>query len=254
MIWDYFDVIRCINLKQRQDRYKSSKTIFSKHKIPVKYHHVDKHPNGGLHGCFESHIQIITDAYNSGARNIIIFEDDISDTKFLTRRNIKKIIRFLKTNKWDIFFLGPHPDIRRFNIEQTKFPSIYKIHSICGHAYILNRRYMKLMANMRYTETPLDYIYKFNSKSYGHIPSLFIQGSSKSDISGAFFNRLPILKIGSIKFVEFYSIYVNIKLPYFLVILILLLFFSCRHITNNYVSIFLTLVLLSILSLFVFCK
>tara|TARA_Y100000389_G_C17303044_1_gene433958 strand:- start:96 stop:860 length:765 start_codon:yes stop_codon:yes gene_type:complete len=254
MEWNFFDSIRCINLKNREDRHMNSSYVFNKHKIPVEYYHVDKHPNGGLQGCFESHIQLVTEAYNNNLKNIVIFEDDITDTKYLTKRNIRKIIRFLKNNDWDIFFLGPHPDIRRFSTDKTKISNIYKINSICGHAYILNRNYIKLMANTKFNGTPLDYLYKFNNKSYGHIPSLFIQGSSVSDISGDLFNRIPILKIGSIKFVEFYSTTINIKLPYLLSILILILFYTSKKIKNIYINICLFICLLFVICLLLCCK
>lgn len=232
MIWNFFDSIRCITLISRKDRYLSSRSVFNKHNIPVKYYKTTKHPNGGIQGCFESHINVISEAYDSGAERLLIFEDDIIDTKFLTDKTMKRVIRFLKKADWDIFFLGPQPVIQKWAMRKTKFKSIYQMHSICGHAYILNRPYMKKIRNMSYIDVPIDCLYKYNEKSYGHVPSLFRQRASESNISGHMFNRFSLSKMGYIKFFEYYSLYINLPLPLFVSILAIVIFFTFRY-TNN---------------------
>ena len=58
-IWSYFDHITCINLYEREDRYKYCQALFKKLNIPVSFHRVHRHPKGGEAGCFQSHIDII---------------------------------------------------------------------------------------------------------------------------------------------------------------------------------------------------
>ena len=67
--WMYFDSIRCINLRERKDRYEQASEVFKKLKIPVEWFLTDRHPNGGMQGCFESHLSCIKQAYESGAEN-----------------------------------------------------------------------------------------------------------------------------------------------------------------------------------------
>lgn len=254
MIWNYFDSIKCINLKSREDRYNRSKKMFAKHNIPVVYHRVDKHPNGGLQGCFESHIDVIKEAYEKGCERLIVFEDDIESTVHMTSLNMRKIIRFLKKTDWDLFYLGPHPEIRRYTIKKTDISNIYKLHSICTHSYIINRPFMEKLIHTKFVGLPIDYLYKFNEKAYGYLPSLFIQGASESDISGDIFNKYPILKIGSIKFIELYATIINIKLPYFIAFVIVFLFILVKFIGNTSILILLFLILSFMLLLLVFCK
>ena len=56
--------IYCINLISRQDRYENMKNIFKQLDIldQIKFHIVTKSINDGMHGCFESHYEILNDS------------------------------------------------------------------------------------------------------------------------------------------------------------------------------------------------
>jgi GR25 family glycosyltransferase involved in LPS biosynthesis len=52
------------------------KDQFTKYNIDVNFIRNKKHELGGIYGCFEAHIQCITDAYNNNLDYCLVFEDD----------------------------------------------------------------------------------------------------------------------------------------------------------------------------------
>lgn len=70
-------IVFCINLIDREDRYQHALSQFSKTQLDVNFLRVSRHHLGGRYGCFDSHIQCITNAYNSNVDYVMIFEDDI---------------------------------------------------------------------------------------------------------------------------------------------------------------------------------
>jgi len=226
--WSYFDAIRCINLVTRQDRLDLCSKVFQKYDIPVKYYHPQKHPTNPTQGCFESHINLISEAYDQGCQNILIFEDDIIDnSKIITLDALYLAIDFMKKNNtWDLFFLGSRPIIEMNSIKRIKKgngASIIKLKSTCCHAYILSRRMMEKMYRMKYAGAEIDYIYIRNRDSYAIYPSFFYQRESDSDLGGVGF----IGKNYAMSALETYAYYVNVPLviiiPLMLILIILLL-------------------------------
>ncbi len=184
MDWSYFNKIKCINLIERQDRYENAQTFFAKYDIPAKFHRVQRHPKGGVHGCFESHIQIITEAYEEGCQNVLIFEDDVASGQGLKPEQIQKAVKFMTSNEnkdWNIFFFGWHPKIMS---KQTKSigNSIYKVSAYGGHAYVLSRNMIKRLAYAEYSGIPIDVIYAEEEEAYALYPSAFVQDGLESDL------------------------------------------------------------------------
>lgn len=211
-IWSFFtktSSIRCINLLSRRDRYNQSLAIFKKYNIPVTYYHTERHPNGGLQGCYESHIACIRESYDKGDTMCFIFEDDVINSGFIKNTKlIKQAITFLqKCKTWDIFYFGTCPDTRTTKIEYVT-NSILKMSSLCTHAYVIHRRYMKQILNTQFVGIPIDYIYKYNKNSYAIYPSIFYQSTSASDISGDLWNKIPF-KHQFFRLNEIYAKYLN---------------------------------------------
>lgn len=96
--------------------------MFEKYSIPVKYLRVEKNLISGTKGCFESHQKVIKEAYDAGAKRVLIFEDDIDVIKnTLNYDNLKKAIDFMKEFKnWELFYLGVTPDIINYKCQRTK--------------------------------------------------------------------------------------------------------------------------------------
>lgn len=220
--WEFFDSIRCINLVSRPDRYEIANSLFHERQIPVEFYKAVKHPNGGLQGCFESHVNVIREAYEAGCENVLIFEDDLVTTSKFDESLLAEAIDFMKANNdWDLFYLGAFPEIKHHKTsrltgdERESFPNIYKLHSLCGHAYVVSRRFMEKFKDAQFTGIPLDYIYVENNHSYAVYPSLFAQGASVSDNNGnvamGSFNidTMPKVKQTFFRAMEMYGYHVN---------------------------------------------
>ncbi len=186
--WLWFDSIRCINLEERKDRRDESSVIFGKLGIPATYFTAQRHPKGGTQGCFESHINVITEAYNQGCQTLMVFEDDILPTSSYSHCRMRDIISFLETNQeWDLFFFGALPDIMR---TRTYFAgrfgntNIFRGRYLLAHAYAVSRRYMEKVANLPYTDVPIDVVYSYDPQAYTVIPSVFDQSNSPTGIEG----------------------------------------------------------------------
>jgi len=214
--WKFFDGIFCINLISRNDRYVSSKKIFQDLRINPTYFRPKKHPNGGLQGCFESHIHLIKTAYDKGFNNILIFEDDLYlNSKADLSKYMNKAIIFMKNNTWDLFYFGPIHDIRFHTTEPTRDPSIFKVHNLCTHAYAINRPMMEKLKDMKYFGVPIDTLYSFSDKAYSIHPIIFYQGLSAGDIgTGGYywFTNYPRLTRMYWDLVQWYAYNINIAL------------------------------------------
>jgi len=182
-LWKNFDKIYCINLKEREDKYKYARETFERLDIPVEFYRVDKHKSDGAQGCFESHINLIKKAWDSGCENVLIFEDDIYPNQ-ITFEKLKEVVGFIRNEDWDIFYLGICPFFFSIPVKKQNYKNIYRLKSNCTHAYIMNREYMGKVKDLTFRGTPMDTFYSKNTKkTYGIFPSLFYQASFSSDIS-----------------------------------------------------------------------
>ena len=165
-MWKFFDRIYCINLNTRKDRYDKVSNLFQEYRIPVEFYHPTPHSNG-LQGCFESHIHLIRKAYTEGAENVLIFEDDITIHQFSIQALLESISFMQKNKDWELFYLGVFPQIVQFQMFSVPhFKNIKRVHSLCGHAYVVSRKYMEKIANLQFVDVPLDYIYVENKHAY----------------------------------------------------------------------------------------
>ena len=185
MSYNYFDKIYCINLKYRKDRYISANKVFNELNIKnVEFYITDKSPKGGKYGCFESHINVIKKAYNSGYNNILIFEDDIKPSIFYKLDLLNNSINFMKKNEWDIFYLGYFTiddtnNIFNYKNLNIKYNNVLEYNPCATHAYCLNKKSMLKILNT-YNKYIEDIHYdKFlsnnNFKNYIIIPMIFEQ-------------------------------------------------------------------------------
>lgn len=183
MLWEFLDGIYCINLLSRNDRYENARRVFRELRVPnVKFLRVDKHPEGGTKGCFESHVRVAKEALDRGCRNVLIFEDDIRPNK-ITKERLKEVENFIRQrDDWDLFYLGLCPHFLSVSRKVIGYKNIFRLKNLCAHAYILNRPYMKKISKMEYDGTAVDSVYDQNHNSYGLYPSLFYQENFLGDI------------------------------------------------------------------------
>lgn len=214
MDWKFFDKIYCINLYECEDRYIHIKNIDKKYNMNIQFYRTYRNKNGA-EGCFNSHIEIIKEAYDKKYSNIIILEDDINPYN-LTQNRLDSVIDFIKNNKFDIFYLGICPEIRKDSKIIDKKNKIYSVKSLGTHAYILNKNSIEKLITVKYKGIPLDNYY--NEKfifSYGIFPSLFYQYGFKSSIVNGFNVHNSISSKGVVlytKCAEKYCYYIGISI------------------------------------------
>ena len=182
--WSYFDQISCINLITRDDRYQECQNLFNKMNINVVFHRVQRHPKGGEAGCFQSHLDIIREAYINGCNTCLILEDDIELSSTYSIQLVEQAVQFMKSNcYWELFYFGCTPEIIRHTIQPTSMKSIYHLNGLDAHAYVIHRRLMEKMVGEQYIGVAIDQLYIHNKYAYGILPSLIIQKPGKSDIA-----------------------------------------------------------------------
>lgn len=168
-----------INLKERSDKKKKIQKVFEKKKIKYSFFHATKHENP-KRGCLESHFQIIENAYLSGYKRILIFEDDV---KFI--RSIKELPD--PPQDWDMIYLGG--TVHRILDEKNKnYP---RVQTWTTHAYFINlenENFIKDVLLMKEYEEEVDryYLEKIHPKykCYMAKPMCCIQNEGYSDIEG----------------------------------------------------------------------
>lgn len=257
-LWSFFDNIRCINLVSRDDRYDDSQKVFNSLGIPVDFFRVKRHPTNGSQGAFESHIKVIKEAYDSGANNVLIFEDDITVVTHYKPEYVQQAIDFMsQDNNWDLVYLGSIPQIQKYKSTRTEYEGIYKTRAICAHAYVLSRQGMEKMKDLEWEGHTIDfYMMKFLHEAYSLYPSVFVQGLSDSDISDNWWERLANQNRVEHFFysVESYAYYVNYPVTIWipLIILIVSWYLFGFHKKHKPIVLFGLIILLIILILIVY--
>lgn len=256
--YSYFDQIICISLDNRYERRENATKIFHMLNIPVKYYIVSKHPNGGMYGCFQSHIEIIKQSYETGKNNILIFEDDLYPTHMYNISFIKSTIDFLKHDKsWEIFYFGYFPfrksitSALEYHLSKRSRNNIIKYRPLATHAYCLNRKGMKkILDNYQYHigKLQIDIFYcHIRMNSCCHIPNLFSQNMcdggdniASKDKIGTFFRNHQCFLTETIDAATYISLikyrYIVLQNIIIIVVIIILvsIVYSKNRITINY--------------------
>jgi GR25 family glycosyltransferase involved in LPS biosynthesis len=143
--WDYFDRLYCISLQERGDRRRSALKEFSKVGLAdrVDFEIGERHPFNNEQGVYESHMVCLRKGLEAGAKNIVIFEDDVEFDRFDPER-LKSCTDFLRQHpEWKVLLLGALIRSSR----KTTNPCIQKVrYQSLSHAYALNRDYAETLA------------------------------------------------------------------------------------------------------------
>jgi len=165
--------IGCISLKESDRRIEVEKQY---HKYGwcknAGFWIVERHPEGGKRGSFESHRALNHYFNQQGFEKAIILEDDV---KFL--HNIPKYINKLPKDV-SILYLGWYPSYCN-NLQGYE---TIKKHFLQGpflaiHAYLVTPVFMKWMEKLEYKDEILDKVIckKFSKTSYGLYPIIAVQ-------------------------------------------------------------------------------
>ena len=143
--WDFFDRLYCISLKEREDRRDSALKEFSKAGLGdrVEFIICERHSRDIEQEVYESHMMCLRKGLEKGARNIVVFEDDVEFDRFDPER-LRSCTEFLRQHpEWKVLLLGAliHSSRKTANpcVQEVRYRSL-------THAYALNRHYAETLA------------------------------------------------------------------------------------------------------------
>ncbi len=143
--WDFFDRLYCISLREREDRRESALEEFSKVGLADRVEFVigERRPDNFEQEVYESHMICLRKGLEAGARNIVIFEDDVEFDRFDPER-LRSCTEFLRQRpEWKVLLLGALIRSSR----KTSDPCVQKVrYQSLSHAYALNRQYAETLA------------------------------------------------------------------------------------------------------------
>ena len=143
--WDFFDRLYCVSLQEREDRRASALKEFSKVGLGdrVDFMLGEHHPSDMEQGVYESHMICLRKGLEAGAKNIVVFEDDVEFDRFDPER-LRSCTEFLRQHpEWKVLLLGALIRSSR----KTTNPCVQKVrYQSLTHAYALNRHYAETLA------------------------------------------------------------------------------------------------------------
>jgi len=144
---DNFDFV-CINLIHRTDRKFKISNLFRKLGIlnRINWWTVEKHPLGGIYGCFESHYSI----WNSDEfkrKYLCVFEDDLIERGTNTVKYFYKILQHVENGIFDkdLDFINVEPKLGF--ISEHIIDNIYRGEFMRLGCYIVPRHILPILCD-----------------------------------------------------------------------------------------------------------
>ncbi len=213
-----FERIAIINLPSRADRRREMRAELSRLGLALKPGHTEffpavrpaeigDWPGIGARGCFLSHYTVLKDALARGQRSVLFIEDDCCFTPALIERQAEVAER-LAGEDWDIAHLGHVQPLEP--TESLLVPWDEPL--MTTHLYAVNHTILKRL---------VEFLELVMSRPNGHpdggpqhydgalcmfraqnpdvrnfiaAPTLATQRSSRSDINGQWYDRMPVLR------------------------------------------------------------
>ncbi len=179
--WDFFDRFYCVSLREREDRRRSALREFSKVGLADRVEFVlgERHPNNMEEGAYDSHMSCLRKGLEAGARNILVFEDDVEFDRFDSDR-LKRCTEFLGQHpEWKVLLLGALVRSSR----KTTHPCVLEVcYQSLTHAYALNRHYAETLAYEPWQGIVNDTLFRpLTADVYAIYPMCAFQKNFKSD-------------------------------------------------------------------------
>jgi hypothetical protein len=178
--WRFFDRIYCISLTDRSDRRASAAEEFSRVGLlpQVEFVTVRRHEENSEQGIFESHMNCIDAGLAAGARNIVIFEDDVIFRRYSTD-TLRACIEFVSTRPWSLLFFGCL--VRRSWRTENRSVLGIRYRSL-AHAYAVNRPFAERLAQKRWEGVAFDAVLRSEKGNfYSAYPGFAFQSDSPTD-------------------------------------------------------------------------
>jgi GR25 family glycosyltransferase involved in LPS biosynthesis len=154
-LWGFFDRTYCISLAEREDRRQEAERQFRTVGLAdrVEFVIVQKHPVDNERGIYESHLECFRRGIEAGARNLLVFEDDIVFDRFSTRV-LSDCIRFMSSHDdWKLFFFGCLTSGSRRTANASVLSVRYRS---LTHAYAVQRRFAESVLRLPWRQRPYD--------------------------------------------------------------------------------------------------
>ncbi|MEW6672173.1 MAG: glycosyltransferase family 25 protein [Thermodesulfobacteriota bacterium] len=180
-LWDFFDNIYCISLKERADRRREALVQFEKVGLAdrIEFFLVDKHATDCEEGIYQSHTACLKKGLQTGAERIVIFEDDIRFERFHPDK-LKDCIDFISLNAdWNMFFFGCLVS----GSQKTGNRSVLKVKYRCmAHSYVIHRRFAEAVTATPWRRLAFDDMLRSRQQHfYAAYPSFAFQSNSATD-------------------------------------------------------------------------
>ncbi len=199
--WRFFDKIYCISIDTRIDRRTEAKKQFADVGLleRVEFILVKKHPDNQEKGIFQSHMKCLEKGLQAGAKNILIFEDDVLIKNFQPQVLLDAQTFLNNTQTWNGFFLGAISS----KMTRTGSKSVVKIQYRClAHAYALNRRFARRIVQESWNNIPIDDLLRRHGTNFFAIaPMIAFQSAASTDNQAIlldkirrFFGGLPFIQ------------------------------------------------------------
>ena len=178
----------CINLKERRDRRAKARRLFKRLGLQVEFWTVDRHPEGGRYGCFESHVQIWL---LSRGEITVIMEDDLefagSKSDFWTLIQEGASL----THDYEIVGLGRIPVSSGRQIS----PHFREGRFVALSCYMGRTETLRRLAErvIPYYGMHVDTVVSFSSRQVGLIDNLFNQ--EFTDSNNSWTDNIPIVSL-----------------------------------------------------------
>jgi GR25 family glycosyltransferase involved in LPS biosynthesis len=179
--WAFFDRIYCITLRDRTDRRSRAHRQFSRLGIAsrVRYMVVERHPTDSEQGIYDAHMRCLREGIQTGARRMVIFEDDVAFERF-DPRTFNAGIAFLEHHpEWTLLFLG----CLVTGSHATESTAIRAIDYRClAHAYAINRPCALQVLEKPWRKIPFDVMLRgLNHTAYAVCPMIAFQNDATTD-------------------------------------------------------------------------
>lgn len=192
--YDFFDSIYCINLDRRTDRWGEAVQEFKKAVIENKVTRISAVdlPDNPSKGNHLSHARALRDAKEKGARNCLIFEDDIEwiNDPLLFKRVVPEI-----PHDYGIIYLGVNTERDCYQISRHLAKLTF---AFSTHAYAINSNMFDKMIELNEDPTTIHNDVRIcneiipNYNCFQTIPFLAGQRNDYSDIQKTQINSNPI--------------------------------------------------------------
>ena len=211
--WDFFDKVYCISIDERRDRREQAKKQFTDVGLleRVEFVIVTKHPDNQEKGIFQSHMLCLKKGLAEGARNILIFEDDVFFQSFHPRV-LHDAYSFLhNSTDWNALFLGCITG----GSKKTANKSLVKIDYRClAHSYALNQPFAERIARDEWSGIPFDdLLRRHNTDFYAIYPMCAFQGRFRTDNQTVVIDRMRRFFGGLLFIQKVNEFYQNHKAP-----------------------------------------